>query len=336
MSPPRPDRGPDWALWRSFLAVLRSGSLSASARSLGLAHPTLRRHIATLESALGATLFTRSPAGLLPTAVALSLRPAAEAMEAAAARLLRDATAGGAAPAGTIRLTASEVLGAEVLPALLAGLRERHPGLDVELVLSNETLDVLRRDADIAVRMYRPRTEGLVAQRIGTVELGFFAHQSWIARHGEPRDLAALIEAGVLIGPDRETALPRALAAQGFATTREAFVFRSDSDLACLGALRAGLGVGVCQVPLARRMPELRRVLPGLGGSLEVWLVTHPDLRQVPRVRAALAALSAGLRRYLAAGFGPSSQAPTESAPQGPSSRPSCQRHPETENPAAR
>jgi DNA-binding transcriptional LysR family regulator len=305
ISGPWPDRGPDWALWRSFLAVLRTGSLSAGARALCLTHPTIRRHVATLEAALGTTLFTRSPAGLLPTPVALSLRAGAEAMQAAAARLLRDAAAESAAPMGTLRLTASEILGAEVLPPLLASLRDRHPGLDVELVLSNETLDVLRRDADIAVRMYRPRTEGLLARRLGTVALGFFAHEGWIARHGEPRELAALIQAGALIGPDRDMSLPRALAAEGFATTREAFAFRSDSDLACLAALRAGLGVGICQLPLARRMPDLRRVLPGLGGALEVWLVTHPDLRQVPRVRVALAALATGLRRYLAEGAGP-------------------------------
>lgn len=302
MTPRQPDRGPDWALWRSFLAVLRGGSLSAASRALGLTHPTLRRHIETLEALLGTPLFTRSPAGLLPTPVALSLRPSAEAMEAAAARLLRDATAEAGEPAGTLRVTASEIVGAEVLPPLLAELRARHPRLDIELVLSNETLDVLRRDADIAVRMHPPRPEGLLARRLGAVRLGFFAASAWIARHGAPRGLRALIEARALIGPDRETALPRALAAQGFPAPREAFAFRSDSDLACLAALRAGLGVGICQMPLAARFPELQPVLPELGGRLEMWLVTHPDLRRLPRLRAGLAVLAAGLRAYLAAG----------------------------------
>ncbi|WP_204623615.1 LysR family transcriptional regulator [Crenalkalicoccus roseus] len=302
MNRPLPHDGPDWALWRSFLAVLRAGSLSGAARALRLTHPTLRRHIEALEAALGTALFTRSPAGLLPTATALSLRAAAEAMEAAAARLMREASAEAEEPAGTVRLTASEIVSAEVLPSLLAELRARHRRLAFELVPSDGTLDVLRRDADIAVRMARPATNGLVAQRLGAVRLGFFAHWRWLEVHGEPADLASLIAAGALIGPDRSDALPRALAAHGIAVSREAFTFRCDSDVACLAALRAGIGVGICQVPLAARMPDLRPVLPTLGAELEMWLVTHPDLRTVPRVRIALDALAAGLRCYLAVG----------------------------------
>lgn len=305
MSCPRPPAGPDWGLWRSFLAVLRTGSLSGAARALHLAHPTLRRHIEALEAALGTPLFTRSPAGLMPTSAALALRPAAEAMEAAAARLLREASAEAEEAAGTVRITASEIVAVEVLPPLLAGLRARHPWLAFELVPSDATLDVLRRDADIAVRMARPATGGLVAQRLGAVPLGFFAHRRWLEAQGEPADLAALIEAGTLIGPDCGDALPRALAAQGMAISREAFALRCDSDVAALGALRAGIGVGICQVPLAARLPDLRWVLPALGASLEMWLVTHPDLRALPRVRVALDALAEGLRRYLAGGGEP-------------------------------
>jgi DNA-binding transcriptional LysR family regulator len=305
MSRPHPADGPDWSLWRSFLAVQRAGSLSGAARDLRLAHPTVRRHIEALEAALGTVLFTRSPTGLLPTATALSLRATAEAMEAAAARLVRDATAEAEEAAGTVRLTASEIVSAELLPPLLADLRARHRRLAFELVPSDETLDVLRRDADIAVRMVRPATGGLIAQRLGAVRLGFFAHRRWLEAHGEPAELASLIAAGALIGPDRGDALPRALAAHGIHVSRDAFAFRCDSDLACLAALRAGIGVGICQVPLAARMPELRPVLPPLGAELEVWLVTHPDLRAVPRVRIALDGLATGLRRYLAGGSAP-------------------------------
>lgn len=170
---------------------------------------------------------------------------------------------------------------------------------------SDATLDVLRRDADIAVRMARPVAGGLVAQRLGAVPLGFFAHRRWLEAHGEPADLSALIAAGALIGPDRGDVLPRALAAHGIAVSREAFAFRCDSDVAAYAALRAGIGVGICKVPLAARLPELRRVLPALGASLEMWLVTHPDLRAVPRVRIALDALAEGLRRYLSGADNP-------------------------------
>lgn len=293
--------GPDWGLWRSFLAVLRTGSLLGAARTLRLAHPTVRRHIKALEASVGSALFSRSPAGLVPTAAALALRPAAEAMEVAAARLAREASADAVAEAGTVRITASEIIGVEVLPPLLAELRARNPALAFELVPSDSTLDVLRRDADIAVRMTRPATGGMVARRLGAVALGFFAHRRWVEVHGEPQDLAAVMKEGALVGPDRGDALPRALAAHGIAVSREAFGFRCDSDVACLAALRAGLGVGICQAPLAARMPELQRVLPGLGAELEMWLVTHPDLRALPRVRLVLDALAAGLRRYLSA-----------------------------------
>jgi DNA-binding transcriptional LysR family regulator len=305
MSRSHPDNGPDWSLWRSFLAVLRAGSLSGAARDLRLAHPTVRRQIEALEAALGTVLFTRSPAGLLPTATALSLRAVAEAMEAAAARLVRDATAEAEEAAGTVRLTASEIVSAEVLAPLLADLRARHRRLAFELVPSDETLDVLRRDADIAVRMVRPATGGLIAQRLGAVRLGFFAHWRWLEAHGEPAELASLVAAGALIGPDRGDALPRALAGHGIAVSRDAFAFRCDSDLACLAALRAGIGVGICQAPLAARMPELHPVLPSLGTELEMWLVTHPDLRAIPRVRIVLEGLATGLRRYLAGGAAP-------------------------------
>ncbi|MGH6987511.1 MAG: LysR family transcriptional regulator, partial [Caulobacteraceae bacterium] len=115
----------DWALWRSFLAVMRAGSLSGAARALGLAQPTLGRHIEGLEASLGAALFTRSPGGLRPTETALALAPNAEAMASAAAALARAASGALDAPAGAIRLTASDIVGAEVLPLILADFGDR-------------------------------------------------------------------------------------------------------------------------------------------------------------------------------------------------------------------
>src|SRR5262249_36927421 len=129
---------PDWSLYRSFLCVLRSGSLSAGAREEGLTQPTVGRHIDALEKALGVSLFIRSRHGLAPTDAALELRPYAESLEATAAALVR-AAVGRAGTRGTVRVTASEVVGAEVLPPILARLHEAHPGLAIELVLSNRT-----------------------------------------------------------------------------------------------------------------------------------------------------------------------------------------------------
>src|SRR4051794_26573900 len=147
---------PDWSLYRSFVAVLREGSLSGAARALCVSQPTLGRHIVELESALGISLFTRSPEGMIPTAAANALRPEAEALAAAADALYRAASGPLAENAGTVRITASEVIAAEVLPPILARLQADHPRIVVELAVSNRIEDLLRRDADIAVRMARP------------------------------------------------------------------------------------------------------------------------------------------------------------------------------------
>lgn len=289
-----------WDLWRSFLAVARQGSLSGAARVLGATQPTLGRHIEALESGLGLSLFTRSQGGLSPTPAALALLAQAEAMEAAAASLRRSADGARSEAGGTVRITASEIMGAEVLPDILAGLQEAHPALVVELVLSNRTDDLLRRDADIAVRMVRPVQEALIAQHLGHVDLGLYAHERYLARHGAPSALSDLPRFHV-IGFDRNDHSARALAKGVIELDRELFSLRSDSDLAQLAALRAGLGIGACQAKIAARNPQLRPVLAGaLAFKLDVWLCMHEDQRASRPVRLAYEALADGLRRWIA------------------------------------
>jgi DNA-binding transcriptional LysR family regulator len=289
----------DWDLYRSFLGVLREGSLSAAARALGQTQPTIGRHIAELEARLGdIALFTRSPRGLLPTETALELRPHAEAMASAAAALARAASGGREAVAGAIRITASEVVGAEVLPPILATFREDQPAIAVEMVLSNRTQDILQRDADIAVRMVRPTQGGLVARSIGEIALGLHAHPSYVAANGLPDSVAALAD-HALIGYDRETPSIRALRALGLQLTREMFAYRSDSDLAQLAATRAGFGIGICQNGIARR-DGLVPVLPGtIRFNLPVWLAAHKDIRTSLRMRLMLDHLAESLARYV-------------------------------------
>ena len=216
-----------------------------------------------------------------------------------AALLVRTASADSGAAAGAVRIAASEIIGVEVLPPILSALKARHPGLSFELTLSNKIEDVLRHDADIAVRMTRPAQEGLVARKVGLIPLGLYAHHSWIARWGEPVSLVDLIASGCLIGYDHDPGLIRALAAHGSRVTSADFGFRSDNDLAQLSALRAGFGVGICQQPIAARDPKLRRVLPAFAHALEIWLVTHPNLRNVRRVRATVDGLASGLAGHV-------------------------------------
>ncbi len=292
-------RAPSWDELRTFVEVSRDGSLSGAARRLGLTQPTVGRHIDALEAALGLTLFTRSPRGLTPMPAALALEPHVEAMAAAAAALGRAASGEAAADRGAVRVTASDVIGCEVLPPILAAFHAAHPGIAIELALSNRTADLGRRDADIAVRMVRPTQSGLVARRIGASRIGLYAHRDYLARFGEPRSLADLASHCV-IGFDRDNSSFRGAGDFARTLTRETFGFRCDNDLAQLAALRAGAGVGGCQENIARRMPELVAVLPSaFHYALEVWLVMHEDLKATRRVRLLFDHLAVGLTDYV-------------------------------------
>lgn len=289
----------DWERQRAFLAVLREGSLSGAARALNLAQPTVRRRIEDLEEMLGTPLFTRTPSGLDPTDIARSLAEHAETMALAADAFVRSASARAGDVAGTVRITASEIVAVEVLPPILARLTADQPGLVIELSPTNRNEDVLRREADVAVRMAPPRQEALVARRVGVVPLGLHAHRDYLAAYGTP---ASLDEARThaLIGVENSNPVLRALHDKGFPMRREDFRFRSDSDLAQLAAIRAGLGIGVCQIPLAAREPALVRVLPeAFRYDLETWVVCHEDMRGVARVRAVFDALVTGLIGYV-------------------------------------
>jgi DNA-binding transcriptional LysR family regulator len=290
---------PDWSLYRAFLAVMTEGSLSAAARALGLTQPTLGRQVAELERALGVALFTRSPQGLKPTGAALDLRPHAQAMAGAASALVRAASGAADTARGVVRLTASEIISAEVLPPILADVRSLHPGVAVELSLDNQQQDLLRGAADIAVRMVRPTQDALVARRLADTHLGLYAHRRYVEAEGRPAALADLKGHG-LVGFDRETPFLRALM-QRLPLSRDDFTLRADSDLAQLAAIRAGCGVGFIQHGLARRDPDLIPICPGqIGFHLEVWLVMHEDLRATSRMRTLFDHLAEGLGAFLA------------------------------------
>lgn len=289
----------DWDLYRSFLAVLRAGSLSGAARRIGATQPTVGRHIDALEGRLGAPLFTRSRSGLAPTDAAQALAPHAEQMEAAAAALERAAVGAREEDGGVVRITASEIMGSEVLPAILAEVGAAHPRIALELVLDNRLADLVRRDADVAVRMTRPTQGAVVARRIGAVEIGLFAHKRYIARAGAPKSVDD-VWTHAAIGYDRDDFAVRRMREEGVALSRDFFRLRSDSDCAQLALLRAGAGVGGCQKPLARRDPNLVPVLPeAVRFTLEVWLAMHEDLKTSRPVRIVYDALAAGLARYV-------------------------------------
>jgi DNA-binding transcriptional LysR family regulator len=289
----------DWDLCRSFLAVVREGSLSGAARALALTQPTVGRHIEMLEAKLGVALFTRWQHGLNPTELALDLVPHLDAMGTAADALVRAASGQAEEARGTVRLTASEVVGAEVLPPLLAEFREQNPGIVLELVLSNRTEDLLRRDADVAVRMVRPEQIGLVARLIGQVSISLYAHRSYAQRHALPRTPEELVQHPV-IGYDALPWTPSIAKIRDIPITRDIFALRTDSDLAQLAALRAGYGIGGCQDALARRDPDLLSVMADqIRFEIPMWLVMHEDLRSSRRVRLLYNFLGRALTDYV-------------------------------------
>jgi len=286
---------PDWHLYRSFLVVMQEGSLSRAARRLGLTQPTLTRHIDALEAALGVTLFVRTQRGLAPSSIAVKLVPLAETMATTAAALGRIASATTGDVSGTVRVSASEIVGTEYLPAICAALRRRHPGLVVEIVLSNALADLLQREADIAVRMQQPVQASLIARRLPSVELGLYAHRDYLARKAAPLSMDGLAEHDI-IGFDTETPMLRAMTQRFPAYARSRFALRADSDNVQLAALRAGCGIGVCHVTLAERDPMLMRVLPALVSiELGLWIAMHGDLAANPACKAVFDALAEGL-----------------------------------------
>jgi DNA-binding transcriptional LysR family regulator len=294
-----------WDHYRTFLAVLDTGSLSAAARSLGLTQPTAGRHIEALEQAFGGPLFLRGAQGLLPTEKARAMHGHARSMAATSTSLARIASGDMEDVRGTVRISASEVISIEALPTILAKLQDRHPGIEIELSASDTVEDLLNQEADIAVRMTTPRQSALLSRRIGLLPLGLYAHKNYLDRHGMPTALAELSNHR-MIGFDRQLAYIRDILKDKPHLAHLRFQFRADSNLAQLAAIRAGAGIGICQVALGRTSPDLIEVLPGLLDlGLETFVVMHESLKTTPRYRTTFDALVAGLLAFADAGSNP-------------------------------
>jgi DNA-binding transcriptional LysR family regulator len=289
---------PSWDHCRTLLAVMEAGSLSGAARSLGLSQPTAGRHIEQLEADFGLPLFTRSPTGLRPTDFALSLRRHVETMAAAADAAVRDAAGETQTVSGVVRITAPDMLGVEVLPPILTEISARHPRLVIELDLSNRNEDLLRRQADIAVRTVRPAQGALLARRVGAVPVWLYAHRRYLEARGVPESLNQ--PGHRAIGFDKDMQTQRLMETMDLPLTRDDFGFRADNQLAQLAAIRAGLGIGACQAGIARRDPDLIPVLTGqFRFQLEIWVAMHEDLRSSLRMGLVFDRLVAGLLDYV-------------------------------------
>lgn len=286
----------DWTLIQAFLAVAAEGSLSGAARALGVSQPTLGRQVKGMEEQLGVALFYRQPKGLTLTKEGETLLPHARVMADAASELATAAAGHDKSVQGTVRITASEFMAMYLLPPVLARLRISHPDIQIELNSTDQSENLLFREADIAVRMYRPTQLEVVTKKIGVLKLGFFAARSYLARRGTPTSIEDFVHHD-LLGYDRSERFIRGAAKLGWQLSRQDFVFRCDAQNVHCEMIRAGAGIGVMACCLGETVPDVEEVLlhfpvPGL----EIWLTTHEALRNTPRVAAVWKVLEDGLR----------------------------------------
>ncbi|MCQ8874207.1 LysR family transcriptional regulator [Mesorhizobium sp. LMG17149] len=290
----------DWNLIKSFVAVAESGSLSAATRKLSASQPTLGRHIGELERALGVTLFRRGRHGYELTEAGSTLFERGKAVSEQASAFSLLALGSVEAIEGTVRIAASEVVAAYVLPEMTMRLGIEEPGIEVEIVASNQVENLLRRDADIAIRMVKPAQNELMARRVCDIELCACAAKSYLDRRGRPLKPADLVDHD-LVGFDRGDEIIRGFTQHGIPVTRSSFRFRADNQIVLWEAVRAGNGIGLGQEPLADRDPLIEKVLPDLPlPVLPVWLAMHRDVRTSVRIRRVVDFLHEELKRYSA------------------------------------
>jgi len=317
----------DWNLLRSFVAVASQGSLSGGARELGLAHPTVARHVQQLEAQLGMTLFERTGSGLAINEAGQRLAEVAERMRQDAGTFESVTESVRTSSSGRVRVTIAELL-VDLMPELLLPLRDG-PAADrreIELVVSAERLNLLERQADIAVRHLRPDQADLICRRVGGVPMAAFASLDYIARHGLP-DVDRLAEHWYVDGASAQR-FALAVERLGHRIPDARVVFRSDSLAAQIAAARAGWGVAGLPVHAAARHPELVQVLPAAPAvTLEVWVVARPVARQWPLLRTAFQRVCDALEAQF--GSAPAElpgAAPAGSGPRSGESRTTAQR----------
>ena len=285
----------DWNLVQTFFAVAETGSYTAAGKRLGSSQPTVGRHIHELETQLGAPVFQRETRGHRLTETGLKLIDHARAMHAAAARLSLETAGQAEALKGTVRITASVIVSHYLLPPIIARIRAAEPEIELELNPSDATDNLLFREADIAIRMYRPEQLDVITRHVGTQHFGVFATRDYLAAHGRPKDFGDLMR-HTFLGFDRSDLMIREMRDMGMPVDRSAFAIRCDNQTVYLEMLRAGCGIGVAPLNVAAQFPELQRVMSDLAiPDLPIWLTAHAALKTSPRIRRVWDMLATGL-----------------------------------------
>ncbi len=278
----------DWNLVRSFLAVAENGTLAAAAAHLGISQPTLGRHIDALERDIGVVLFARGRRGMTLTEPGLSLVDEARAMQAEADRFSLKAAGNVQALSGTVRITASEIVSTYILPPVLARLANAEPEIQIELVPSNMVENLLSRDADIAVRMFRPVQNDVIARKTNELGMGTYAHEDYLRRFGTPQTTQEFMRHR-LVGMDRSNLIIDGMRNLGITALRDQFAIRTDDQVAYWELVKAGAGIGFAAHFLAAGQPGIRRILHDVEiPALPIWLASHQELKTSLRIRRAM------------------------------------------------
>lgn len=276
----------DWNRARAFLVTAEEGSLSAAARALGMSQPTLGRQVDALEEELGVLLFARLGKRLALTEAGLDLLEHARAMGEAASRVSLAASGQSQALEGDVTITVGEVFGAYVLPPILARLRADEPGIRLEVVATNQTSDLRRREADIAIRNVRPRHPDLIARKVREMGGNLYAASDYLDRLGRPTTPAGFADAD-FVGFDLDGAgMIAALRPAGFDLSARNFTVACQSQLVQWELIKRGLGIGVNAELVGDAEPRVERILPAMPSiPFPVWLVSHRELHTSRRVR---------------------------------------------------
>lgn len=296
----RPRMDLDWEDLRFFLAIRRAGSLTAAAARLRVNQSTVSRRLAALEATIGARLFERTRSGLRGTATAERLAPAAERLEAEVFAVARVLSGAESRIEGVVRVTATEGLGVHLVAPALPELHRAHPALQVELLLDSRALSLSRREADLALRLARPRQAGLVARKLGDVRSALYASARYLEERGRPAPSDGLAGHAVLAYDESLAAVPEARW-MAHNARRASCALRTNSVLAQLRATEAGAGLALLPCYLAEPSGLVRALPRATDVQRELWLAFHADLQHTPRVRVAVEFLAATARARAAA-----------------------------------
>lgn len=286
----------DWNQLRAFLETAETGSLSAAARKLGLAQPTLSRQVAAMEQRMGVTLFERVGRAMALTPTGLDLLEHARAMGSAVEAMSLAAAGLSQAVDGVVSISATDVIGSHLLPPLLQRLREQAPGIVIEVVSTNALSDLQRREADIAIRHVQPEQPELIARRIREATAYFYASEDWVRANGHPRTREEAMRVR-FIGTDRSGLYLGYLNRFGLPLTEANFSAYAECGTAHWSLVREGLGIGVMLEEIAQATPGVVRVLDELPAvHYPIWLVSHRELRTSRRIRVVFDVLAEGLK----------------------------------------